>query len=54
MASQELFNERKSGIVELLLQGKSDRQIALALGVSSRNRISSEQYLCQNRSYFTY
>ena len=34
MTQSNLFSEREKEVVELLLQGKSNKQIALALGVS--------------------
>jgi DNA-binding CsgD family transcriptional regulator len=36
MAQSNLFSEREKEVVELLLQGKSNKQIALALGISER------------------
>jgi DNA-binding CsgD family transcriptional regulator/N-acetylneuraminic acid mutarotase len=36
MMEDKLFNKRQKEIVELLLEGKSNKQIALALGISQR------------------
>jgi len=35
MAQPNLFSERENEVIELLLQGKSNKQIALALGIST-------------------
>ena len=36
MTQESIFSEREKEVVELLLQGKSNKQIALELGISSR------------------
>ncbi len=36
MIQQDLFSDRERDVVRLLLQGKSNKQIALALAISER------------------
>jgi len=37
MGQQSQFSEREKQVIDLLIQGKSNKQIALALGVTLRN-----------------